>query len=570
MKHPQQIARRTAALLLCVVLLSAFILPGIIPQARAIDEYDAEFEEIIVELVSNITESDIRQLSQVADIYVGLGIIGAAAATTGTYTEIQIINFKMLEAVLKKKAATAAQATGINWSAVGTTALKCVIGALAAAGVTVVAMTDWRMVLEYEGAAMASGRWDLEDAEAWLAQNVYKTGNMFYDWSANWSWSITKLMNWLDGDVYDASNRKEKAARYWELTQSGWETINSSIKNLFGGNKAPGPQELPALTPQQVLEIIHYAKETDISNFGGIPYNATELYRIPRGVTYEGRNGQFLRIYDSGNRILMDRKGVLNYTDLLNGKFIQDIGYDVGNSNLEMMSWIIKIPDGTIVGDYPAEYTWLISAGHRHKVTGFTHAGTFGAYIMATDSDLGLPAVPIVNNAGAVADAMPDDRGLYIPVPAIPATDTGEIDWPGYLGGLKTYNPTKAIEDTLTGEGEAEKEGEKEKDKEAEKEDAKSLELPMEMEGFRLNTPDVTRKFPFSVPFTLIACISLLNAKAEEPIFEIPFVIPLIGFEHSITIDLTEFETVFEIIRWFLTLSYIFGLAMITRNVIRG
>jgi hypothetical protein len=65
-------------------------------------------------------------------------------------------------------------------------------------------------------------------------------------------------------------------------------------------------------------------------------------------------------------------------------------------------------------------------------------------------------------------------------------------------------------------------------------------------------------------------CLTVLNAKGEAPVFEIPFVLSAFGINESITIDLSKFEPVMVILRWFITLLFIFGLAMATRSLIRG
>ena len=82
--------------------------------------------------------------------------------------------------------------------------------------------------------------------------------------------------------------------------------------------------------------------------------------------------------------------------------------------------------------------------------------------------------------------------------------------------------------------------------------------------------PDVTKKFPFSVPFALIACFTVLNARAEAPVFEIPFIIPMLNFEYTMTIDLSLYEEQMAMARWFFILLFIIGLIVLTRGIIRG
>jgi hypothetical protein len=94
-------------------------------------------------------------------------------------------------------------------------------------------------------------------------------------------------------------------------------------------------------------------------------------------------------------------------------------------------------------------------------------------------------------------------------------------------------------------------------------------EIPQELRGIHL-PPGVIDKFPFSIPFTLIAVFTVLNAKAEAPVFAIPFAVPMLGIHEEITVDLSMFEPVINILRWLLTLLFIFGLTMATRALIKG
>lgn len=79
---------------------------------------------------------------------------------------------------------------------------------------------------------------------------------------------------------------------------------------------------------------------------------------------------------------------------------------------------------------------------------------------------------------------------------------------------------------------------------------------------------DVTEVFPFCIPFDLIDCIRLLDAPAKAPKWEIPFKIA--NEEYMITIDFERFEFPVRVFRICLTLGFIIGLILLTRNIIRG
>ena len=81
---------------------------------------------------------------------------------------------------------------------------------------------------------------------------------------------------------------------------------------------------------------------------------------------------------------------------------------------------------------------------------------------------------------------------------------------------------------------------------------------------------DLTWKFPFCVPFDLIALVGALNATPKDPKWEIPFHIESLGFDESITLDLTTFEPVTVVLRVVTTIAFLLGLIMVTRKMIKG
>lgn len=84
------------------------------------------------------------------------------------------------------------------------------------------------------------------------------------------------------------------------------------------------------------------------------------------------------------------------------------------------------------------------------------------------------------------------------------------------------------------------------------------------------NLPNLADKFPFCVPFDLVHLIGALNAPAQDPVWSIPFSIPSLGINESFDFDLTQFETVAQVIRVFVVLFFILGLILITRKLIQA
>lgn len=76
--------------------------------------------------------------------------------------------------------------------------------------------------------------------------------------------------------------------------------------------------------------------------------------------------------------------------------------------------------------------------------------------------------------------------------------------------------------------------------------------------------------FPFCIPFDLIDALKLLKAKPEVPHWEFDWVIPSVDFKYHFVIDLSMFNTLFYIFNKMFLLSFIVGLILLTRNIIRG
>ncbi|WP_411337014.1 hypothetical protein [Ruminococcus gauvreauii] len=93
-------------------------------------------------------------------------------------------------------------------------------------------------------------------------------------------------------------------------------------------------------------------------------------------------------------------------------------------------------------------------------------------------------------------------------------------------------------------------------------------------------TADLRLVFPFCIPFDLVHLFQAFDAEPVAPKFTIPFKMnidnpftkkQLIAVDHTITIDLAEYESVVQIFRIFEVILFIIGLMMITRSqMIKG
>lgn len=64
-------------------------------------------------------------------------------------------------------------------------------------------------------------------------------------------------------------------------------------------------------------------------------------------------------------------------------------------------------------------------------------------------------------------------------------------------------------------------------------------------------------KFPFSLPWDVYACIKILAAEPETPVFKFDLVLPSYGINEQFVVDLKEFETLSKLSRAFFTLTFV-------------
>ena len=74
-------------------------------------------------------------------------------------------------------------------------------------------------------------------------------------------------------------------------------------------------------------------------------------------------------------------------------------------------------------------------------------------------------------------------------------------------------------------------------------------------------------KFPFSLPWDVYACIKILAASPETPVFRFNLTLPSYGIDEQLVIDLKEFETLSKLSRAFFTLTFIMVLINFTLKI---
>ena len=81
---------------------------------------------------------------------------------------------------------------------------------------------------------------------------------------------------------------------------------------------------------------------------------------------------------------------------------------------------------------------------------------------------------------------------------------------------------------------------------------------------------DLSKFFPFCVPFDLIHLVQALDAEPVAPKWSLKLEPPQFPVEWEVTLDLSQFESLAKIFRTGETLLFVVGLILITRGIIKG
>ena len=98
----------------------------------------------------------------------------------------------------------------------------------------------------------------------------------------------------------------------------------------------------------------------------------------------------------------------------------------------------------------------------------------------------------------------------------------------------------------------------------------------LNFDGLRADGDKLKRVFPFCIPWDLTAAVRLLSAEPKPPVWQFSlwadgtnmFGLPVTKEDMTITIDLTEYEYLFNLLRKFEILCFCMALIMISRHII--
>lgn len=83
-------------------------------------------------------------------------------------------------------------------------------------------------------------------------------------------------------------------------------------------------------------------------------------------------------------------------------------------------------------------------------------------------------------------------------------------------------------------------------------------------------TLDLTEFFPFCIPYDLYNMLKLFDGAPVAPAFEWPIVVPSLGINETIEIDLSAFDSVAAILRTLEAIAFGVGLCWATKGLIQG
>lgn len=75
-------------------------------------------------------------------------------------------------------------------------------------------------------------------------------------------------------------------------------------------------------------------------------------------------------------------------------------------------------------------------------------------------------------------------------------------------------------------------------------------------------------KFPFCLPWDLYNVFANLVAEPEAPVFKFPFVFERLGIDYEFTIDLSQFDDLARVSRFFTSITFIVALISISRKMV--
>ncbi|MDK0625271.1 hypothetical protein P5F31_14740, partial [Clostridium perfringens] len=172
------------------------------------------------------------------------------------------------------------------------------------------------------------------------------------------------------------------------------------------------------------------------------------------------------------------------------------------------------------------------------------------------------PSIPDVSGSRVLVTAPISSVASTVPK-VVSGADVGALPW-GDVGSID--KPTDIPKDES-------KDIPKDESKDTPKDESKDTpkdEAGVDFSPFLTLGTGLKDVFPFCLPFDLIKNLHLLSAPPQAPHFDIDFKKAGLAGGDVVSIDFSQFELLAKIIRFFLTLGFIYFLIIKTRDMIRG
>ncbi len=551
-KRTRRIIKRTAALLLCVVLLSAYALPVALAD---IDITQAELEagRWVVEDIKMLMSAYARE-GAVREIYrqiIGGTLSGADLAFAEEQLVIAIQNRQLAEeasAILREagraphsfydgtKSASDVINENIDDAANNSnvTYMQGLVAKLAALGI-LITIPDWgRAYNNAMGQGYLNEDWIETGFEPMNVLVNQANAGGFMD-----TFFLDTIKNMLDGTgVYIPESG------FVELWVKGDQVIGEWFNNLIG--RTPDPKPLPPIDYSKVLDMVgaEYKGKTSI---GG------QRYYI-EGATYfrEPVHGQSISRSQDGFVIInhFNYKGVMDLFYLGRGldsyHGFSIIIQDVQNREAWRTS---RYNMAGLPMDYIVE---IVASKESTNITTSPHS------IYTRLEDIGIE--------DTLDDLEDSIESIQVPIPPVDPTDDIYIDFWRWWEEMQNFDPEDAI-DTAT-----ETETDPNTDPTPDPDPSPGVSPEPSPEPSTPPKEEPPRSgflfFPFSIPFDIVDMIKSLNDTPEAPRWEIPFTLPGV-FDEKIVIDLSVLEPIMPFVRILILAVFVVGLMKATSSFIK-
>ena len=415
-----------------------------------------------------------------------------------------------------------------------------------------------------------------------------------------------------DDDNNDNKPTKNPMQNLWNFTALGATWLMSNIEKLY--QKWVNGEELTEAEQAVLAPVIEgYCDQNDIAKqWSGVPfdysasitqsystispvhsrvetYNYTASFNFPVCGFYEFRNSSshifsFLYLYNgevvSLNQFSLE---VSSYVDgefrgsschegysswssqplsaVNNFAFTYSVNFPIFASRIEAEAYLKGTGPVTDALNYAKTYQiadWLSDDWAGVLIDPLTNIGLSLNQLLALAQQLGVHAIG--NNlspaelyelfkqlvTGADLSPMP---GIPAAPVVLPSPDLPSIYWPS------------ADAHPLPGTTPGTK-----PDPDPGKDPTPGTDPDVDMSSYKVDLQGI---FPFCIPFDFIALLKALDAEPVAPCFEFPVVIPALGYEETVRLDMSIFDDVAEVMRLCETVSFIIFLMFATSKVIK-